>query len=117
MRSTKRIVGSSSRSGAKRFLDAALGVDEEPAHVGVEEAAQRAAPADAVVDVRAVRVALLVGERVVLAVVGDPGDDRALDRRRAEDGEQRRAPAGFVLKLRWVKRRWKPTVMPSPVSR
>ena len=44
-----------------------------------------AAPAVAVVDVGAVRVALLVGEGVVLAVVGDPGDHRPLDRRRAED--------------------------------
>ena len=45
-------------------------------------------PAVAVVDVGAVRVALFVGEGVVLAVVGDPGDHRALDRRRAEDRQQ-----------------------------
>ncbi len=25
--------------------------------------------------------------------------------------------AGLVLKLRWVKRRWKPTVIPRPVGR
>ncbi len=37
------------------LLVAALGVDEEPAHVGVEEAAQGAGPAVAVVDVGAVR--------------------------------------------------------------
>ncbi len=42
----------------------------------------------AVVDVGAVRVPLFVGEGVVLAVVGDPGDHRALDRRRAEDRQQ-----------------------------
>jgi len=44
-------------------LVAALGVDEQPAHVRVREATQRAAPAAAVVDVRAVGVAVLVGER------------------------------------------------------
>ena len=63
---------------------ATLRVDEEPADVRVEEPADRAAPAAAVADVRAVRVALLVGERVVLAVVGDPGDHRAFDRGRPE---------------------------------
>jgi hypothetical protein len=47
---------------------------------------------------RAVRIAVLVGERVVLAMVGDPGDDRTLD---------------LALKLRWVKWRWKPTVIPT----
>ena len=41
----------------------------------VPEAAQRAADAGALAGVRAVRVALLVGVRVVLAVVGDPVDD------------------------------------------
>src|SRR4051794_32471587 len=48
---------------------AAVGVDEEPPDVRVREAAQRAAQAVAVVDVGAVRVALAVGERVVLAMV------------------------------------------------
>ena len=81
--------------GREALLVAALGVDEEPAHVGVEEAAQGAAPAVAVVDVGAVRVALLVGEGVVLAVVGDPGDDRALDRGRAEDRQQAVQPAAW----------------------
>ena len=41
----------------------------------------------AVADVRAVGVALFVGVGVVLAVVGDPGDDRALHRHRAEHRE------------------------------
>ena len=50
----------------------------------------------AVVDVGAVRVPNFVGEGVVLAVVGDPGDDRALDRRRAEDRQQAVQP---VLRL------------------
>ena len=35
-----------------------------------------------------VRVALLVGVRVVLAVVGDPVHDRALHRHRAEDRDR-----------------------------
>src|SRR4051812_21158209 len=51
---------------------AALRVDEQPADVGVEEAAEGAAPPAPVTDVGAVRVALLVREGVVLAVVGDP---------------------------------------------
>ena len=55
--------------------------------MGVPEAAQDAADAVAVADVRAVRVALLVGVGVVLAVVGHPADDRALHRHRAEHGE------------------------------
>ena len=37
---------------------------------------------------RRVRVALLVGERVVAAVVGDPADDAALEREAAGDGER-----------------------------
>ena len=68
---------------------AALGVDEEPAQVRVHETLQRALPAALVSDVRAVRVTLLVGEGMVLAVVGHPRDHRALDRRRPEDAEQR----------------------------
>ncbi len=62
---------------------------EQPAGVRVPEAAQHAADAVAVADVRAVRVALDVGVGVVLAVVGDPGDHRALDGHRAERGEER----------------------------
>ena len=61
---------------------------EQPAGVRVPEAAQHAADAVAVADVRAVRVALDVGVGVVLAVVGDPGDHRALHRHRAEEGEE-----------------------------
>ena len=41
------------------------------------------------IHVRRVRIALLVGVHVVLAVVGDPADDRPLDRHRAERGEDR----------------------------
>ena len=58
----------------------ALDAREAPADVRVQQPAQRAAQPVPVVDVRRVRVALLVGERMVLAVVGDPGDHRALDR-------------------------------------
>jgi hypothetical protein len=48
------------------------------------------------VNVRAVRVAGPVGEGVVLAVVGDPGDHRPLNRCRTEDREQRaHRPGGF----------------------
>ena len=53
---------------------------------------------------------------MVLAVGGDPLDHRALDGHRAEHGQQRPHARGVVLKLRWVNSRWKPTVMPSPVS-
>ena len=41
----------------------------------------------AVPDVRAVRVALHIGELVVLAMIRDPGHDVALDGHLAEDGE------------------------------
>jgi hypothetical protein len=51
--------------------------------VGVPEAAQTLA----VADVRGVRIALLVGVRVVLAVVGDPVEHAALERHRADDRE------------------------------
>ena len=60
----------------------------EPAGVRVPEAAQRAHDAVAVTDVRGVRIALDVGVRVVLAVVGDPVDDRPLDREHAHVGER-----------------------------
>ena len=84
--------------------------------MGVEEAAHGTGEPMAVVDVGAVRVPRLIGEGVVLAVVGDPGDHRPLDRRRAEDRQQPVQPAASLLKLRWVRWRWKPTVIPSPVS-
>jgi hypothetical protein len=73
---------------------AALGVDEQPAEMGMREAGERALEAAAVPDVGAVRIAILVGEGVMLAVVGDPGDDRALDRGRAEHGQDRPDRAG-----------------------
>ena len=81
-----------------------LVAEEDPADVRVEEAAQRPAPAAAVADVGAVRIARLVGEGVVPAVVGDPLDHRALQRHRAQRGQQPRI-AALVLKLRWVNRR------------
>ena len=61
----------------------AVGV-EQPADVRVPEPGEAAA----VADVGGVRVALLVGVGVVLAVVGDPVDHRALDRHRAGGGER-----------------------------
>ena len=69
-------------------LEGALVVHEEPAEMRVREPLQRASQAAAVVHVRAVRVAGLVRERVVLAVVGDPRDHRPLDRRGTEDRER-----------------------------
>ena len=53
----------------------------------VPEPGERALDA-AAVTVRGVRIALLVGVRVVLAVVGDPCHHRALDRHRAERRER-----------------------------
>ena len=76
-------------------------VVEQPADVRVPQAGQPAA----VPDVRAVGIALLVGERVMLAVVGDPGDDRALHRHRAGDGEQVLDRLA-VWNARWVSMRW-----------
>ena len=73
-------------------LGAPLGVDEEPADVRVGEAAQRAAQAAAVAHVRAVGVALLIGEGVVLAVVRHPRDHGPLDGGRAERGEGEAQP-------------------------
>src|SRR6185295_2156527 len=57
------------------------------AQVRPPQALECAHHAVAVADVGRVRVALLVGVRVVLAVVGDPADDRALDRHRAGHGQ------------------------------
>ena len=61
--------------------------DGQPAHVRVPEALQRAAAARRRGRGGRVRVALVVGERVVLAVVGHPVDHRALHGHRAEHGE------------------------------
>ena len=66
----------------------ALGLGQ-PARVSVPEAAQ----AGAVADVGRVRVALLIGVRVVLAVVGDPVEHGALHRQRAGDGERVAQPS------------------------
>ena len=49
-----------------------------------EQSAQRATLMPIVVDVRRVRVAWHVGEGVMLAVIGDPGDQRTLERGRAK---------------------------------
>ena len=63
-------------------------VGEGPADVGVEEALQHALDAAAVADMGAVRITLLVGVGVMLAMVGDPGIDRALHRHRPGDREE-----------------------------
>ena len=60
---------------------------EQPAHVRVPEPGDRPLYAAAVA-VRRVWVALLVGVRVVLAVVGDPRHHRSLDRDGAEDRQR-----------------------------
>ena len=78
-------------------------VREEPADVRVDEAAHRAERAVPVADVRRVRVAGLVRDRVVLAVVGDPLRERALHRHAAEDRERRLDDAVPVSKPRCVK--------------
>ena len=64
-------------------------VREQPADVRVDEAAHRAERAVAVAGVRRVRVAGLIRERVVLAVVGHPLRERPLHRHAAEDRERR----------------------------
>ena len=63
--------------------------------MGVEQPAEGAADAAAVADVGAMRIPLLVGEGVVLAMVGDPGNHRALDRGGAEGGEDAAKPQGW----------------------
>ena len=57
--------------------------------MGMREAAQVGEPLALEPVVRAVRVALAVREHVVLAMVGDPGDHRPLDRGGPENREQR----------------------------
>ncbi len=66
--------------GADRF--------EQPADVGVIEALGGIGEA-CPVSVRRMRVAVLIGERVVLAMVGDPDDHRALNGHRAHHRQHR----------------------------
>ena len=66
---------------------------EEPAEMGVEEALGQGPGAVAVAPGR-MRVAVAVGEAVVLAVVGHPLDDRTLDGHAAGDGQ--RSPAAIA---------------------
>ena len=61
---------------------------------------------------RGMGIALGVAEGVVLAVVGDPARDRALDREAAGDRRARSSAGGSALNEPWVKARWKPIVMP-----
>ena len=62
-------------------------VPEEPADMRVPEAGDLATQPRIEACVRRVRIALPVGEAVVLAVVGDPADHRALHGHRAEHGK------------------------------
>ena len=61
---------------------------EQPPHMRVPQARHHSPQARAVAGVGAMGVALLVGERVVLAVVGHPVDHRPLQRHRAQHGER-----------------------------
>jgi hypothetical protein len=63
-------------------------IGPQPTDVRVPEAADRAGEALAGVRMGRVRIALRVGVGVVLAVVGDPLDDRALHRPAAHDRQQ-----------------------------
>ena len=91
--STKRIHGSAEQVLRVAALVGDLHVAEDPAEVGVHEPAQGAAEARAV-PVRAVRIAVDVGELVVAAMGGDPVDHRPLGSGRAERREHRRAGSG-----------------------
>ena len=67
---------------------------EDPTGVRVPEPLQRLERAFAEIGVRAVRIAGTVGELVVLAMVGHPGHDVALDAHLTEHGEQVADPQG-----------------------
>ena len=101
--------------GGEARLRAALGVDEEPPQVRVEEAAQGAAPSGPVPDV---------------GLCGSPSSSEKAWCLRwsatheitgpsiaAEPSAAKIARTGaLVLKLRCVNRRWNPTVIPRPVT-
>ena len=65
------------------------GMDEQPPHVRVYQPPHRTEQSMAVSDMRTMRVALPVRERVMLAVISDPRNDRAFDRRRTKDRQRR----------------------------
>jgi len=71
-------------------------VDEQPADVRVGQTLQSTAQAAAVIHVRAMRIAVAIGESVVLAMVGYPRDDGTLDRGRAEHGENEAKERGCL---------------------
>ena len=81
---TRGRIGQQILGVALRARSTAARATERPAEMRVVQAAQRSTPAIAVSDVRAVGIALLVGEAVVLTMRGDPLDHRPLDRGRAE---------------------------------
>ena len=80
--------------------------------MGVPEAAESAA----VTDMRAVGVAVAVGVGVMLAVVGNPVEHRALRPTTSPSTANTRSSHGYVWNDRWVSSRWKPTVTPIAVS-
>ena len=96
LRLRMRMPRSSTRSLAYLRARASPCVRQSHAGVRVPEAAQRAHHAVAVTDVRRVRIALDVGVRVVLAMVGDPVDDGPLHRQHAEVRED---VAGQLVRL------------------
>ena len=101
--------------GGEALPAAALGVDEEPAEVGVEKSAQGAAEAVAMVDVGAVGAPSSSVKAWCLrwsATQEMTGPSIAAEPRMAS----RPCSQGLALKLRWVRWRWKPTVTPSPVK-
>jgi hypothetical protein len=74
-------------------VDVGDGVVEHPANVGVEEARSESVVTVAVDD-GTVGVAALVGLGVVAAVVGNPGEERALERHGAGGAEKIGDPGG-----------------------
>ena len=71
-----------------------LHVAEHPPEMGVDEPADRAAPARSVPDVRAVRIAVDVRELMVLAMRRHPVDHRPFGRGGSERGERRPGAGG-----------------------
>ena len=91
-----------------------LHVGEHPADVRVHEAPQLTAPAVALVEVRAVRVAVL--DRRTGGACGGwrPSRSPGPRPRPSPSAAKPARTMRWHLKLRWVSRRWKPTVIAGP---